>query len=394
MNHEDLLRETLRTKADTASIDLTLDDVRRGARRRLGRRRATVALVAAAVLAAVAIPTAALLRDEGGPGPAPAPTRPPSTTLSTAPPSATPSTAPPASRHVLESIPQGRPPGITYLQDGIVHLGQGGTTPLPAGTAPVNAFTGYHGGWLVATGSGGPNRVAWYDGAGTKKSEGAGLGMFAVSEDGTRTAYPQADAIHIGITSGMSGAEQTVPGKADEVWPVGFLRGDALVYQAGPGTVAVLGGHALPMLSMARSVSATDDLVAGEDAGGKTVVVTGSGTVRWTSTTWTVWGFSTDGKYAAATNTATGESLSAIAILDAHTGRVVAQHDLPGAGVGIGPAPVMDVDGSLLIAATDGNTLGETVLRLDADGTMTRATKVFPLDGSSDSTYVIFATRP
>ena len=391
MNHEELLRDTLGAKAAEASVDLTLEDIRRGASRRREQRRAVVLLAAAAVLAAVAVPTAVMLHDDGSPSPTPAPTTPPSASPTATAPSGTASA--PASRHVLESIPQGRAPGITYLQDGVVHLDQGGTTPLPAGTAPVNAFTSYHGGWLVGTGAGGPDLVTWYDGTGAKKSEGPGLGRFAVSEDGTRTAYPQSGAIHIGITSGMSDSEQTIPGRADVVWPIGFLRGDALVYQAGNGKVAVSGAGTLPGLASASAVSATDDLVAGVDAGGQTVVVSRTGQVAWRSAEWSVSGFSTDGRYAAATNGASNGAGTEVAILDARTGHVVAQHALPGNGAVIGPQAVMDVDGSLLVAATD-DTLAETVLRLDVDGTLTRATTVFPLDGASDSTYVMFATRP
>lgn len=390
-NPEDLLRDTLRAKAAGATVDLTFDEIRRnaGTQRRRATRR-TALLAAAAVVVAVGAPTAFLLRPtDETPGPAPQPTGSPTPTQApTQPSTQTPNAT-------LQSIPRGRPPGITYLQDGTVHLDQGGTVPLPAGTAPVNAFTSYHGGWLVAVGAGGPNLVSWYDGTGAKKSEGRGLGTFAVSEDGTRTAYPQSGAIHIGITSGMSDGEQTVPGKADTVWPVGFLRGDTLVYQASPNEVAVDGRGILPGITIARAVSAEDDLVAGEDRDGHTVVVSGSGHVQWQSSDWIVWGFSPDGRYAAATDWPPGGgSYTSVAILDARTGSVVAQHAVPDAPISIGPSPVMDVDGTLLVAVTDGNTLEETVLRLDRHSALTRATEVFPLDGGSDSTYVLFATRP
>jgi hypothetical protein len=116
--------------------------------------------------------------------------------------------------------------------------------------------------------------------------------------------------------------------------------------------------------------------------------------VQWESSDWIVWGFSADGRYAAATDWSGGGSDASIAILDARTGRVVAQHALPGAPISMGPSPVMDVDGTLLLAVTDGNTLEETVLRLDRNGALTRATRVFPLDPGSDSTYVLFSTRP
>lgn len=375
---EDLLRSSLRDKAREAHATLTLDDVRRGAsarRRHAGRR--TAVLAAAAVLVAVGAPTAFLLRPSGNE------------------PSPTPSPAPSATPKILRAIPQGRAPGITYLQDGTVHLPQGGgTVPLPVADAPVIQFSSYHGGWLVAQGAGGPGRVSWYDGTGAQQTDGPGYPSLAVSEDGTQTAYPQSGAIHVGITSGMGDGEQTVPAKAGDAWPIGFLRGGALVYQAGAAEVAIAGGDTLPELAIARAVSAEDDLVAGADRTGKTVVVSRSGHVEWTSADWIVDGFSLDGRYAAAIDETAGRAPSAVAILDAHTGRVVAQHVLTDHGVGLGDHAVMDVDGSLLVAATDANTLEQTILRLDRDGTVTRATQVFPPDGSNDTTYVVFAARP
>jgi len=386
-NPEDLLRQALADKADEAYSSLTIDDIRQAARGRQRTPWRLVAVVAAAAALAIGVPTALLLRPDGqAPHPAPSPT------VSSSP-SPSPSPSPTSTPQTLEDIPRGRAPGITYLQGGTVHLAQGDEVPLPVGTEPVNAFTSYHGGWLVAIGAGGPDRVSWYDGSGTRQSDGAGVAALAVSEDGTRTAYPQSGAIHIGITSGMSDAEQSVPASAHDAWPVGFLRGGALVYQAGAGKVAILGAGTLPGIATARAVSAEDDLVAGEDQDNRTVVVSTNGRVAWSTSAWTVWGFSADGRYAAATNGAPGDAASTIAILDAHSGDVVAQHSVPGDGISAGPYPVMDVDGSLLLAATDGR-LRQTVLRLDPDGTLSRATKVFPLDGPSDSSYVIFAARP
>jgi hypothetical protein len=359
--------------------DLTTDTP---SRRRSTRR--TLVLVAAAAAVVVGAPTALLVRSDGGaPGPTPSPPSP--TTSRPAPAHGTPS----AGGAALRGIPLGRAPGITWLHAGTVHLGQGGTTTLPDPNAPVMDFTSYHGGWLVGLGE---ERVRWYDGTGTRRSDGPGLGILAVSEDGTRTAYARSGTIHIGITSGMGDGEQTVPAGADP-WPVGFLRGGALVYQARARRVRVTNGSTVPGMEVARAVSAEDDLIAGSDRRGNTVVVSPDGQVAWTST-WTVWGFSTDGRYAAASASPTGGDDSALAILDAHTGAVVAQHDsLLGRDVGLGSHPVMDVDGSLLVAATSGN-LEQTVLRLDRNGRLTRATRVFPLAPSTDTEYIAFATRP
>jgi hypothetical protein len=392
MSTEDLLRDTLHAKADEAAARLTVDDVRRGVleQRRHAHRR-MVLVAAAAVLAAVAVPSALLLRpDDVTPSPAPSPATP-----SPSAPRPTPSSsATSATTGGLADIPGGRPPGISYLQDGTVHLAGGGSTQLPDPSAPVTAFTGYHGGWLVATG-GGEDRVRWYDGTGTRKSDGPGFGAFAVSADGTRTAYAQSGALHIGITSGMGEGEQTVTcDAAATCQPVGFLRGDALVYQAGDHTVAVTAaGHPLPGMARARAVSAEADLVAGEDAAGNTVVLSGEGRRLWTSSEWAVWAISPDGRYAAATSSPSGGDTTEVAVLDARTGTVVARHDVLAAGLTVF-TPVMDVDDSLLVAASDGRTMAQTVLRLDRDGTLSRATDVLSPDPSSDADHVVFAARP
>jgi hypothetical protein len=389
---EDLVRETLRAKAGEATVDLGFEEIRRSAdthRRRTGRR--TALLAAAAVVVAVGAPTAFLLRpNDAAPSPAPQPTNSPAPSAAptrTQTPS-TPSTPPTSA---LAAIRKGTAPGITYLHDGTVHFGSGGTARLPDPTAPVTDFTTYHGGWLVGVGAG-ADRVRWYDNTGTMRSDGPGTGIFAVSEDGTQTAYAQDGAIHIGISSGMGEGEQTIPVQAGRFWPVGFLRGDKLVHQA--GNKVVVDGATLPGMAIARAVSAEAGLVAGEEEDGHTLVMSPSGHVVWSSADWAVWGFSPDGRYAAATNSPSGGEISSLAILDARTGEVIAQHDVLRDGISLGGHPVMDDDGSVLIAATDGNTLEQTVLRLDRDGVLTRATDVFSMDPASDASYVVFATRP
>jgi hypothetical protein len=389
---EDLLRATLRAEAEDAHEAVAFEDVRRAALRRRHTGRRTAVLAAAAVVVAIGAPTAFLLHPAGNdPSPAPAPS--PSTSTRVPTPTPTPSgpTVAP-SGGVLVSIPKGPAPGITYLQDGTVHLPDGSTTRLPDPTAPVIDFTSYHGGWLTGLGAG-ADRVRWYDNTGTQQFESPDVGTLAVSEDGTRTAYARDGAIHIGISSGMGEGEQTLPVRADRFWPIGFLRGDRLVYQA-DDKVIVDGGRALPGMVLGRAVCAEADLVAGEDQSGKTLVVSRQGDVVWTSTDWAVWGFSSDGRYAAATNSPTGGEFSSLAILDARTGQVLARHDVLRDGITLGGRPFMDTDGTLLAAATDSDTLDQTVLRLDQDGTLTRATAVFPLDPASDSTAVVFATRP
>jgi hypothetical protein len=98
---EDLLRSTLRGKAQEAQATLTPDDVRHAVstrRRHTGRR--TALLVAAAVLVVVGVPAVLLHSGGGRPSPAPAPTPTPAG---------------------LGAIPRGADPRVSYLHDGRVH---------------------------------------------------------------------------------------------------------------------------------------------------------------------------------------------------------------------------------------------------------------------------------
>jgi hypothetical protein len=393
MNDEDLLRSALRAKATEASSGLTLDDVRHNAARarRATRRRMVVALAAAAVVAVV-VPTVVLLRPTTDqPSPAPSPSPSPSG-LPTTSPSPTPTTS---AKGVLSGLPRTGAPSITYEQDRTVHLSSGGTTVLP-GSGTVAAFMGYHGGWLVADDDTG--KVRWYDNTGTMKKEGPGLGLFAVSIDGTRVAYPMSGKIHVGIASGMGGGEQTVAvSDPQDVWPVGFLRDGSLVYNDARRVKAAGPTSATLPASMvrARAVS-VDDLVAGEDDQGTCLVYSMDRQyLRWSSPAWSVWAFSPDGRYAAATNSPTGGDFSTLAILDARNGRPVAELPLLSAGIVLDKGPVFDTDGSLLFSAIDQATHARAILRLDVHGTLSRASDLLGSRTSvAGSSPFVFATGP
>lgn len=386
-NPEDLLRATLAAKADDAATTLTVDDIRRGAAtsRRRGRRRAAVVLVAAAVLAAVAVPTALLLRSgepEGQPAPAPtAPTTTPTTTLGGS----------------IRGLPRSAAPDVTYRQEGTIHLASGGTTALPGDVRNISAFAAYHGGWLVADDDTGT--VRWYDNTGALKADGDGLGLFAASADGTRLAYPMGGKIHIGIASGMGEGEQTVPvAHSRDVWPVGFLSAGALVYNDVGGVRTSEPARAFPAaMARARAVS-VDDVVAGEDQDGRGMAWSArTGKTLWEHSDYTVWAFSADGRYAAATKSPTGGDFSEVAILEASTGHVVAAASLlddNGGGIVMDRTPVFDSNGDLLFIGLD-NTGEHAILRLTPDGVESRTTDpVLPTPGVAGYSPLLFATGP
>jgi hypothetical protein len=387
---EELLRSTLQAKAVQVSTDLAIEDIRRSAStvRRGGRRRVVLLAAAAAVVLAVGLPTALLLSPAHDGGPAPAPSPPPTTSASTSP-SPSP-TASPAG--VLGRLPRSAAPGITYLDGRTVHLASGGTATLP-GDDRVAAFAAYHGGWLVADDD--TATVRWYDNGGTLGFQGKGLGLFAVSADGTRLAYPLKGEIHIGITSGMGEGEDTVavsdPG---DVWPIGFLSDGALVYNdAGRVKTNEPIGVSIPSsMARARAVS-VDDVVAGEDKSGRGQAFSvRSGTTLWSDSDWTVWAFSADGRYAAATNSPTGGDVSTVAILDAHNGSVIAQQPLIENQILMDEAPAFDTDDSLLFVGIGHDNDDDAILRLTGEGVLSRATT--PVAGEPGSTnFVLSASR-
>jgi hypothetical protein len=338
---------------------------------------------------AVTVPTAVLLRSGDHTGqPAPSPTAPATPTSS---PTATPS-------GTIRGLPESQAPGVTYLQERTVHLASGGTTTLP-GDDKVSTFAAYHGGWLVANDD--TAKTRWYDNTGVVKAEGDGLGLFAVSADGMRLAYPMGGAIHIGVASGMGEGEQTVAvTRPHDVWPVGFLSGGALVYNDAGGVRTSTPTRAFPAsMARARAVS-VDDVVAGEDRDGRGMAWSArTGKTLWESSEYTVWAFSADGRYAAATSSPTGGDFSEVAVLETATGHVVVATSLlddNGGGITMDRSPVFDENGDLLFVGQDHS--GEhAILRLSPHGEpghlLSRTTEpVRQTAGVSGYSPIIFAT--
>ena len=382
---EELLRETLRAKAADTSVDLSLDDIRRAARgRQDGRRRAAIVLlVAAAVATAVALPTGLLLHQDSSPGPVPEPTSTP-----TASPSST--AAPSPTVTDLTVIPRGPDPRTAYLVDGVVHLPDDTTTRLPPSASDVTAFTPYHGGWLVVGGPGGT--LTQYDNTGAVVRSGEGERL-AVSLDQTMTAFQIGDHIRVGIASGMGEGETDHTIDTNGRGLVGFLPG-GVVYGSLAGSIHLLGDTGtdtlIEGLEEADATSWTGALVGGVTDGGTRgrVVAQETGQTLWTSDTWLPRTFSADGRYVAAVH-AVGE-VTDLAVLDSHTGRVVTRYSLADHRVALIGTPLWDGDtDTVLFCVADAD--GETVLRLELDGTVTRATDVRPV---AEAPIWVFATTP
>lgn len=382
MNHEQLLREALAAKATEASVDLTLDDIRRDATRRTSRRRVVVALAAAAVVAVV-VPTAVLTRPGNG-DPTPAPSPAPSQTNRTSP--------SPAPGTRLDAIPRGADPQIPYLQGGVVHQPGGTTSRMPASASDVVAFTPYHGGWIVLDSVGG---LAQLDNTGAEvRRSRQGEAALAVSSDLMRTAFQLGGNILVGISSGM-GQGETPHAVGLHARLVGFL-GDRVVYNAA-GTVRAVDDAGketvVPGLTQARATSPDGDLVAGSGADDNSirVVSVSQGRALWTKSGWFCAAFSPDGRYLAAYRTATGGELETVAILDARTGEVVTTSDTLGVQALPAPPTAWEDDQHLLIPYRGGSSWA--LLRLATSGHVDRATDVVE-SPSQDMPPFVFAARP
>lgn len=347
------------------------------------RRRTTAVVLASAAAIAVLAPAAVFVGhrvasgDTEPTGPAPTVSSAPTASPTSSRPTSTPTSSGSEPKLGLRALPSGPRPAVTYLDRGTVRLRVGGTSSLPRGVA---AFTSYHGGWLAYDEVKGT--VQWFDGSGQAHPYGeAAFGeAFAVSADGTRTAYQAGAQIRVGLTSGSSGGEQTIrarrPGDGPPV-PAGFLSTGALVYQDGP-RVLVDGtnpGLDLTALSGVEAVEPAADLVAGVDTSGRTTVV-GPGGPVWHSSAWRVWAFSADGKYAVATDLTSNGDPSVLGILDARSGSVVSQTPLAGSGVLLSdPGPVFEGEShDVVFVAGERGDDREAIVRITFEGTTERTT--------------------
>jgi hypothetical protein len=389
---EELLRETLRTKALDATSDLTLEHVRRDAAARKRRSAWRTASVAAAAVA-IGLPTALYLRP-GDENPSPAPSPSPSASLGPTP---TQDISPTPTASVLEGIPRGASVGIPWMSSGVIHTPSGPDVPVPvSGTGAWTAFTGYHGGWLLS-GDGGVLQVKGNGQAEPVAQSGGGI---AVSGDQLQTAFLADDAVRIGITTGMGEGESVIPFRTpDPKGPVGFVSGGRVVCNGLKGQVVLVSpsGDPRPVSGLIRASSSTDsgDLIAGstvDDDGTAVVVSAATGKVLWTKPQWVTGAFSPDGRHLAAYRTATGGEFETVAILDARTGAVVSDnHGLAALGaLPQVPPTAWDQDGTLLIPYRAGSAW--TIVRLELDGRMTRATSA--LAGNPIADHLVFAARP
>lgn len=385
MNHEQLLREALAAKATEASVDLTLDDIRRSAgRRRWQTRRRIGAVLAVAAALVVGIPVAILLRpagDDASPAPAPSPT------------ATTPTSSP--WPEGLEGIARGKDAQVAYLHGREVHQPDGTTRRLPYGSSFVAAFTAYHGGWLLLDDVGG---LREYDNTGALvlRSQ-TGEAALAVSADQMRTAFVYDGHLHVGIATGMGQGESDLP-VGNDAGLVGFL-GDSVVLNGYPDSPHVVDPGTgrttrVPGLERVWCMAAGADLVGGtiDSDGHGRVVSMNSARTLWTGD-WVPEAFSPDGSHVLAVPVSSLNEPDEVAILDARTGTVLSRFRLAARDLAAAGRPAWEPSGdAVLFDVRETQATQQAVLRLAVDGTVTLATD--PVLSRGDMPEWVFTTQP
>ncbi len=383
---QDQLTRALRGRSEDMSGSFVgLDQVKGRARGIQRRRRTAVGTVAAAVVLAIGIPVGLNLGDvTNSQEPLPAnPSPAPSVAPSPGP------DEPPAPTGPIEvdatELRPGSGPAIPWLIGPTLMLP--GQDPIDLGRA-YNQVTPYLDGWL-ATGSG-KTFVLDADGTVLESFPGGGL---AVSSDGSR-AITQLEATGGTDLQLRSITEDELPLTATvEIGPTVRLVGFAGPQEAAYVSTVPTGGGSedrvfvtdllreprrLEGLIGARGASDVAGLVSGQTSynadgdGGScwAVVDVESGERRWETCTWIPERFSPEGRYVVAESAfSDGLGGSALAILEAATGEVVAEFSTEGLGQIVNP--LWESDGTVLAGTyQDGSWYA---VRLGVDGSVERA---------------------
>lgn len=360
MNVEELLRDGLQREADRTEYEPTpVEQIAwhaRQVRRTQWAKRGGVALVAtAAVSAPVALYGGALVAgpdpDRGGPD-----------------------------QSLLAALPQGDAPTIDWLEGSTYHGETAFDAPVEIGD--VQAFVPFRNGLLLTT----PSQVVVLDASGSVVSEECGSPALGLDESGTvvvSSTVPDCDPALAG--SGLAWAETGAPGPSDDFLPMGdgstydpigirgdltwwnWLEGDRSPRGVFQGATGLGKPYEVPGLVTATDLSPDGLWIAGVTRDGRDVVADAvSGEIRAELSGRAV-SFSPDGRLLA---TVSPEGLQ---VRDARTGEVVVE---TATGVVADQIAWESDDQLLAVAEDDGQ---EAVVRVDLDGTVTRATDPVPL---------------
>jgi hypothetical protein len=400
MSDDPRLTEALRSKARSFDPHLAgLDEVVGRAHAIRRRRRTTAGVVAAVAVAAIAVPTAALLRPDDGQRVTPAGT-PPSV-------SASPTTGVTPTPPSLAQIERGPDSSVTYATGAEVHQSNVGTGPLPV--ADGHTFAGYKGGWLVSTTDGVQDTVREYDASGHLVAAHPGSGP-VIGQDGTQVAWWWQDGPHGsghvysgGASSMGNGAAATATPAGTPVTVVGFspdgvvylttnAQGNQQVWTAQPGATPTK----LPGLLNADAVLQSPALISGEASQGSGEM--GCPTVFSLPAVKPLWkhcgggtieSFSPTGEAAVTTDQAEDGTFTRVRIVDARKGTAITSY-APRAPLELDGPVVWEPDGmAVVMELYDAQRHTWALVRLTTSGTVDRVSAVVP--GRQDAPPFAFA---
>jgi hypothetical protein len=415
-DERDRLSRALQERSeDVGGHPIGLDDVK-GTARRIRRRRTAAGLAAAAVVLAVGVPVGfaatgtsadraipvaqATPSTSASPSATVSPTVTPPPTTAPATPSQSPVTSTPDASAAVpltaRGAATGAAPRVGYLQGDRLHNGDGTVQTLPAAYTNVTSF---HGGWLAATFKQGETSVLELDGSDRVVASSPGSDSFALSQDGTMVSWftvpgqGKTGSLWSADLSGMgNGRSSTSIPAGTQVTPIGWVR-TGVVYEAFQQEAQVwttdFAGHTrqLPGLIAATGALQSDDLVAGQTSSSGTgscwtVMVAGSGKRLWNTCDFALGRFSPDGRYVIGTDAyADGAGGRTVAILDAHTGKVVEEYRVPDSAQAFTGDSAWEENGNLLtILNEDG---AWHMLRLSPHGQVQQA--LAPVPGTVDN---------
>jgi hypothetical protein len=366
VNVEDLLRDGLHAEAArTDHVPTPLEQVAWRARSVRRTRRARVAAVSLVAAAAVATPVAltvpGLLADDRDEDRA---------------------------SQVFGSLPESYGPTVAWVDGDRYHSADGQTSPL--GVTDVQSFVPFRGGLLATLRADlpvGQSRVVTVDPDGSIGSDECGSPRLGLDQEGEVAVSLTVDECSP-RWSGAALAWQDVrsPEPDDDLlaMPTDMMtdpvavRGDLTFYNAAeldgrePGAYRLVTGlgppERIPGLGAVVDVTLDGGWVAGTTTDGREVVAdAASGEVR-AELPSRAMSFSPDGEHVAAVSLSDGR----LEVLDAATGALVVATD---AGTFDGRF-AWESDDRLLAVAVDGD--HETLVRVDLDGTVSRASEVRP----------------
>lgn len=397
-NLEEMLRDSLGRQADRgAGIGPDLDGVLGRARTIRRHRRQGVAALAAAAVVAITVPTTLYLQANTNASGPPAITHQgmPSVGIASTAPSATasPTTSPsgpgaatPVRYSTLASIPRSGSTNVTYLDlAGHVHS-DGTSTKLPGNVSGVTTFHDFRGGWVVYNDN--TVKVTQYDASGKVMRSGRGGGTIAVSSDRTMIAWQTGSTLYWGSTNTMGNGGPAAVTAPKDAALIGFLGGNPVLAKgnlietmpSASGNGTFRGFTPTDIAINALTTSETDDLVGGltgtvakGDLQGAVYDVE-TRTILWRNG-WRPVSFSDDGKYVAAYPVGDNGDPASFAILDARTGKILAQTPRLGAGVYLDYGVAWEGH-SIVFEGSGGKATQSALLRLSPTGTFSRVSVV------------------